>query len=562
MRRRPLRVAFLSAASAIALGAVAIAPTGAYLTDGAAQAANSAWSYTLPTVTGLTATKSGAIAGQSSTVTWGAASAAAGTPTYTVKRSLTTDFTGASTVYTGPALTTTDLVGAAPAASTNALANKQITDLDVFDVGGCAATPKGAYCWGQGSNSRIGDGQSVNIPDPVLVIGALGVRAVSAISTSASTTCAIASGVLYCWGAFPGNGSILSTTPVAVNVGAGSALAGETVTAVETPDYPPSGGGGACAVTASGKVACWGSAGNLALSGGTTDATTGAVTAVSSTIPRSLSTGALAGKTVTGLGSTGTVVCAMTSDNTVACWGRSAVGALGTGVTSMTSLTPVPVTMTGISGTVFQLLSGNQSYNGSICAATEVSVYCWGRNTITNPQVWKSWTATPRSMAVAGGGGFDYYQMTVDGMCGLRSQLLYCWGYDVQGSSGLGVRDVLKAIPTRVNTGTLTDKAIQQISSNGGFLNCAVTTAQRITCWGTESYGNFGNGDPNTNASVVFLTPTTYTNGANQACPDGALLLASSMCSLDPANSYYYQVTYTVSGATNWVSGAATAARQ
>lgn len=398
----------------------------------------------------------------------------------------------------------TDAAYAAPRA-VNPLVDKHITDLDIYDVGGCAATPKGAYCWGGGTNGRIGDGTTVNQPVPVLATGALGVRSISSVSTSATTSCAIASKALYCWGAYPGDGSAFSAVPVAVSVAKGSALAGETTTAVEVPDV---GAGGACAVTATGKVACWGSPVNLALSGAATDARG----AVSSTIPRSLDSGVLVNKTVTALASTGTVVCAMSTDNQVACWGTSTSGALGTGALDATSAVPAPVKMTAIEGTVFQLLGGDQSFNAALCAATEVSVYCWGKNGIRYPSAWRDWTATPKSIAVNDLSGFTHYQMTINGMCGLRDAQLWCWGRDVQGSSGLDRRDQYISRPTRVNSGTLTDKAIQQISSNGGSLNCAVTAAQRISCWSTESYGNFGNGNSVTIQSGVSTTPLTHTN--------------------------------------------------
>ena len=136
----------------------------------------------------------------------------------------------------------------------------------------CAIADGAAYCWGFGSDGRLGNNSTVNSSVPVAVatrtedgVGASVLPAgaeVTAISAGSLHTCAIADGAAYCWG-FGSNGqlgnnsTVSSSVPVAVatisedGVGASVLPAGAEVTAISVGNFHT------CAI-ADGAAYCWG----------------------------------------------------------------------------------------------------------------------------------------------------------------------------------------------------------------------------------------------------------------------------------------------------------------
>ncbi len=127
------------------------------------------------------------------------------------------------------------------------------TDLQV-DLGswlGCALLNSGVYCWGSGDGLGVG-GTPYSSSTPLKVLQEPGVMAgetITQISVGQSTVCAVsASGKLFCWGArIPWVGGVGGNSPVRIT----GALVGKNVTAVSVGDIS------ACAI-ADGKIYCWG----------------------------------------------------------------------------------------------------------------------------------------------------------------------------------------------------------------------------------------------------------------------------------------------------------------
>jgi len=67
-----------------------------------------------------------------------------------------------------------------------------------YDVHACALLNDGTvYCWGRNANGQLGDGTTNDSSTPVQV---LGISGATAVTTLESTSCAIVSGAVYCWG--------------------------------------------------------------------------------------------------------------------------------------------------------------------------------------------------------------------------------------------------------------------------------------------------------------------------------------------------------------------------
>jgi alpha-tubulin suppressor-like RCC1 family protein len=195
----------------------------------------------------------------------------------------------------------------------------------------CAVTTAGVgYCWGNNTNSRLGDGTTTQrlVPTPITVPAGMG--AVAQINGGSAHSCAVTvAGVGYCWG-------------VNTNSRLGD---GSTVTrSVPTPISVPDGMGAltqisaglthSCAVSAAGAGYCWGSNAGGRLGDGTT---------VNRSVPTPIFVPAGMGD-VTAISAGEAHNCALSSPAGPYCWGVNTSGRLGDGTTVNRSA-PTEVTL-------------------------------------------------------------------------------------------------------------------------------------------------------------------------------------------------------------------------
>ena len=199
------------------------------------------------------------------------------------------------------------------------LAGKTVTAIAASYYHSCAVADGQAYCWGF-NYERLGNNSTTNshVPVPVDTSGVLAGKTVTAITASATHTCAVADGRAYCWGTNHsgqlGNSSIgylrccrWRWTPPGCWPGRRS------------PRSPP-GYDHSCAV-ADGRAYCWGR---------NHDGQLGNNTTTDSLVPVAVDTsGVLAGKTVTAITAGHSRTCAV-ADGRAFCWGDNAPGSSGT----------------------------------------------------------------------------------------------------------------------------------------------------------------------------------------------------------------------------------------
>lgn len=171
------------------------------------------------------------------------------------------------------------------------LAGKTLTQITIGDQFACALDNAGAaYCWGWNEWGPLGDGSTTESDVPVAVDtgGVLAGKTLSQISAGNRDVCALDStGAAYCWGEGSagklGDGNTHGTTvPVAVDTH--GVLAGKTLTQITVGD------GTACALSSAGAAYCWGAGGLGELGDGAT---------ANSSVPVAVDTrGVLAGKTL------------------------------------------------------------------------------------------------------------------------------------------------------------------------------------------------------------------------------------------------------------------------
>jgi alpha-tubulin suppressor-like RCC1 family protein len=323
----------------------------------------------------------------------------------------------------------------------------------------CGVTAAGVVkCWGAGANDARGKGPPSNSLVPVdLTNHSTGLVAVSA----GVSTCVITStGAVKCWGGE--HNSLLGPTPGSrAPVDVPNLSSGVVSVSVGTEV--------ACAIRSIGAVRCWG-AGDL---GNNRSYSPVAVDVVG------LSSG------VTSVSAGFQHVCAVTAIGAVKCWGRNEIGQLGDGSTDSRG---VPVDVAGLASGVVSVSAG---YGHSCVVTSAGAVKCWGANyygQLGNNST--DFSMVPVDViglssgvvSVSTGG---YYTCAVTSAGSVK-----CWGSHRWGVFG---------DPTTTST-SLVPEDVVGLSSNviavsvGQSHTCAITTTGAVQCWGTNQFGELGNG--------------------------------------------------------------------
>jgi len=244
----------------------------------------------------------------------------------------------------------------------------------------------------------------------------------------------------------------------------------------------------ACALLRTRQARCWGVNDNGALGDGTTiDRATPAV--VGGNTP-------LAGVVQISAGVFHT--CAVLEDTTARCWGLNASGQLGDGTTTQRNAPVVVGGSTPLSGVVE--ISAGQVHTCARLADGTVS--CWGSNFFGQiGDGGRGSSQTP--VGVVGLSGISGISAGAFHSCAVRlSGQALCWGRNLSGELGSGSTEVAQVTePTFVGGATPTS-GLRSVSASGSS-TCAVTTADQVRCWGSNTGGQIGDG-----TDVPRLLPT------------------------------------------------------
>ena len=516
--RRVRRAALTTVGALLIVTATPLLGSGADFTGQATVMGNAVSTATLTAPTGPALTAAG-VTGLS--LGWEAAPVGPGAAAdYTVQRSLSADGSNPATVYSGADLATTD-AGGLP----GVLKGKVLSSLSSGNAHSCVIADGAAYCWGSNGNGQLGDGTTQSRDVPTLVGGeALAGQTVTALSAGIDHTCAIASGAAYCWGnndygQLGDNTTTSSRSPVVVT----GALAATLPTQINA------GYSNSCAIAAD-QAYCWGdnSSGELGDGTRTGNRKTSALVG-----------GILATAPVTAIRPGRFQTCAIAGDAAL-CWGNNSEGFLGVSTSEMYVLTPSAVV--GLPDA--QPVTSISSSNGTQCAVAGAIVLCWGRN--GNGQLGSEsapgGSVTP--IALAGAlTGLDATAVTVGEIhaCAIADGKPYCWGTNVFSELGDGGSVTQRSPVAAVTNGALSGEIITEVSA-GRWHSCALSDGAGY-CWGRNDSGELGNGA----AGAASPTPTSVSTKAfsEWVCPTGAILTGDT-CSLTPATTYYYQLSYTV----------------
>lgn len=254
-----------------------------------------------------------------------------------------------------------------------------------------------------------------------------------------------------------------------------------TPTAVGAPtsDWVDIDGGGdhTCGIRSSGRLYCWGSDAFGQLGDGNDDG-------ADEPLPVQVA-GAATNWAEVDAGEDHT--CARKSTNRILCWGSDTEGQLGDGNDDEAS-EEAPVKVAGAATKWRELGVGDDT----TCARkTSKRLSCWGYGgdgQIGDGSADNAFVPTQ----VAGGGEWKQVSGGGDHMCAIKTnERLYCWGWDGNGQLGNDGAFNEKHRPTQV-AGRDTDW--KQVGG-GDSHTCAVKTTGRLRCWGRDANGELGDGN-------------------------------------------------------------------
>lgn len=399
------------------------------------------------------------------------------------------------------------------------------TTVATGDGHSCAAVADGSVrCWGKNFSGQLGVGSTVDAHVPVVVPG---ITDAVAVGAGGSATCAVhATGAVSCWGS-GGTYQLGATNPSRV-------LSPVVIAGIsDAVDVAVGSGGQTCALTRRGTASCWGSNVSGKLGDGTTtsrstpmdvpgrsdvvaiaagrdqtcaiDAGGGAWcwggnlrgqlgdrTDLTSTVP--VAVAGVAGATAIATGTMNS--CAAHADGGISCWGDNESGQVGIGETGEEDR---PVSVPGVDD-VRSVATGQDR---TCVVVGSGQARCWGVNNWG--QLGRgSRTNTPENLRPADVVGLADAQHVASGTwhsCALRaSGEVVCWGYDASGQLGNGVIGNGEVAAAPVSVLGIVDAVSVDA---GGSTSCAVRSTGSVSCWGSGTSGQLGDGRSRTSATPV-----------------------------------------------------------
>ncbi|BDI21942.1 RCC1 domain-containing protein [Herbiconiux sp. L3-i23] len=599
-RRRQLVATVLASVAAVAV--VTVGSTGAYFTSASITATQTGSVAAFAAPAGLVASATNG--GKSTNVTWSAPTTrpwesnnTGVTPTYTVKRNTVNDFSansGAVTVQSGTQLLASDTVGSAPVSvAASGVWGFQRMDASIALINGKP------YRWGfafmADDRTAIWQGYGTQ---PAFNTGTLtemlfesGAEELISVAPGRDHACALSiTRKIYCigfgqWGqtgdatstAAGGSTSIVRWRQIQDPRGV---FTGKSIAQLVSGEYF------SCALATDGTIGCWGynsvwQLGNSGATGGNYGAPVKVAQANGTDWP------AFATNKPTMIAAGASHVCALKgptlgSDGRpvpptapVACWGQSTSNALGT-YSGANTATPQDVAdPNGVLAGATAITAGTQATCVLNTAAT-ANVACWGlgillgraAGTEASPPA-NSGVPTAITTSV---GGFSSIDLSNAHACAGSGTQVLCWGknsFTKLGVTGASENIFLPRAVVDTDNAFLGER-ITSVAA-GWSHSCASTQGGSVACWGYGALYQLGQGnsatDGNSNTSTakpvtILFDGTALRPAANRTltCLDGATLNGTT-CSLVPGRSYFYEVTYTLPGASSWVSAAARLAR-
>jgi alpha-tubulin suppressor-like RCC1 family protein len=206
-------------------------------------------------------------------------------------------------------------------------------------------------------------------------------------------------------------------------------------------------------------------------------------------------------------------ICAIDSSGAARCWGDNSDGALGNGVAIQRS---TPAAVAGIAAGAKAITAG--AFHACAITAAGAAV-CWGHNgqgQLGNGTEIESSAPAPVTGLAS---GVRAIAAGDEHTCALTNAgAVLCWGDGFDGQLGNGSASGVSLVPVPV---TGLSSGVVAIAA-GGFHTCALTSAGAMLCWGSNDYGQLGNGTTASSTTPVqvsgLTSVTAITTGEYHTC--------------------------------------------
>lgn len=293
----------------------------------------------------------------------------------------------------------------------------------------------------------------------------VGSAAATSISTGYGEACAVlSSSHVKCWGSGAGKAGKPADFPAEV---AGISEAKEVAV-----------GQGTCALLETGHIECWGSEERGSLGNGVAEGRSPTPVEV-----KGITTAVQLG---------GEASCALLSSGHVECWGNNYAGQLGTGISgSELEYSDVPVEVVGVADAT------QIAHHFPCVLLSSGHVECWGVNILGELGDGLFGKTADSDIPVEALGISEAAQ--VDGTCALLSSgHVDCWGENRDGQLGDGTNTgpeecrsaACSTVPVEV-VGVTSASEVTQTENHA----CALLTDGHVECWGSNAYGQLGDGE-------------------------------------------------------------------
>jgi len=347
-------------------------------------------------------------------------------------------------------------------------------------------------CWGANDMTQLGDGTVTASSVPVLVNFADGAVPIE-VAVGGEHACAIIDdGSVRCWGRNDvgqvGTGTFCIYGSLADGCNGNFGVSSPSTVLLPTGLNATSISAGAshtCALLEDGSIYCWGSNSDSQIGDGSSDdiATPAAVILPS-------------GRYAVRIGMGGSFSCAVLDNSSAVCWGANAFGQLGDGSTEDM---PIPSFVELPAGRSVVAINGGGSHTCALLDAGDVA--CWGRNThgqlgdgTTIGKIYPQVVTLPAGRTAVSVGVGDLHSCAL-----LDDGVISCWGSNQNGLIGGG--GAHNSTPSSL----LSNNNLSIISIElGDDHTCVLLITSRLSCIGTNTDGQFGDGSQNSSSSLTY----------------------------------------------------------
>lgn len=230
--------------------------------------------------------------------------------------------------------------------------------------------------------------------------------------------------------------------------------------------------------------------------------------------------------------------CGLAVDGSVWCWGENSAGQLGLGSADTSVHAPGSQV---IGGNTFVAITSGQSNSCGI--RNDGAVLCWGWNASNRlgsltSEICVGFSSAPNSpcsttpLLVPGGLTFQSIDSYGPHVCGVTtSGSAVCWGSNVYGQLGNGLAGGASTGPVAVQGGLAFTGVV-----TGATHSCGLATDAQVYCWGLNASGQFGNGQVVVNTTQRQTTPlpvglpplTAIVSGPDFEC--GLIAAGTAVC--------------------------------